>query len=346
MATRRGSTDLDDVKAKLDVAGSSEAGAAPAQAAESSAPEAPSASASASAPAPAPVASASAPASIARPNLPEDPIVAPRTANAAVVIGVAFCLLVGGGFGWGFSQVKAGRELVQSRRTSAASVLDAVEKTATPLRTLKTALVTLTVPMGYKPELQAAITAAYGAQKPVVEPATLTGAQTLLAYDGNLARKLITFAATSSILAELVDAHVVATERDKADLETKQGALRQFGILFDIDGQMGNYAALEKNPAAGFAPKRATKVTFEQLKEAPAAAGAPPTYEVTLSNGSKVAIPVYNLLTIDPAELTTEASADSAAKRYAGRLTDIMKRLDALVELQSDLIKELKEVGS
>ena len=340
MATRRGSGDLDDLKAKLGVTGGSEAVSAPAPDEESSAPEAP------SAPAPAPVASAPAPAPIARPTLPEEPIQAPRTATTTVIIGVAFCVLVGGGFGWALSQVSAGRELLQTRRTSAASVLDAVEKTATPLRTLKTALVTLTVPMGYKPEIQAAITAAYGTQKPVVEPATLTGAQTLLAYDGNLARKLITFAAASSILAELVDAHVAATERDKADLETKQGALRQYGILFDIDGQMGAYAALEKNPAAGFAPKRATKVTFEQLKEAPAVAGAPPTYEVTLSNGSKVAIPVYNLLTIDPAELTTEASADSAAKRYAGRLTDIMKRLDALVELQSDLIKELKEVGS
>lgn len=340
MATRRGSGDLDDLKAKLGVTGGSEAVSAPASAAESSATEAP------SAPAPAPVASAPAPAPIARPTLAEDPIQAPRTANTTVIIGVAFCVLVGGGFGWAFSQVSAGRELLQSRRTSAASVLDAVEKTATPLRTLKTALVTLTVPMGYKPEIQAAITAAYGTQKPVVESATLTGAQTLLAYDGNLARKLITFAAASSILAELVDAHVAATERDKDDLERKQGAIRQYGILFDIDGQMGAYAALERNPAAGFAPKKATKVTFEQLKEAPAVAGAPPTYEVTLSNGSKVAIPVYNLLTIDPAELTTEASADSAAKRYAGRLTDIMKRLDLLVELQSDLIKELKEVGS
>ena len=340
MATRRGSGDLDDLKAKLGVTGGTEAVSAPASNAETSAPEA------AAAPAAAPAPSAAAPAPAARPSLPDEPIEAPRAANTAVILGVAFCILVGGGFGWGFSQVKAGRELIQSRRTSAASVLDSIEKSATPLRTLKTALVTLTVPMGYKPEIQAAITAAYGAQKPVVEPATLTGAQTLLAYDGNLARKLITFAAASSILAELVDAHVVATERDKADLETKQGALRQFGILFDIDGQMGNYAALEKNPAAGFTPKKGTKVTFEQLKEAPAVAGAPPTYEVTLSNGSKVAIPVYNLLTIDPAELTTEASADSAAKRYAGRLTDIMKRLDALVELQSDLIKELKEVGS
>ena len=340
MATRRGSGDLDDLKAKLGVTGGSEAVSAPDSTTDSGATE------TASAPAAAPALSAAAPAPFARPTLQDDPIVAPRTANTTVIIGVAFCVLVGVGFGWGFSQVSAGRELMQSRRTSAASVLDAVEKTATPLRTLKTALVTLTVPMGYKPEIQAAITAAYGAQKPVVEPATLTGAQTLLAYDGTLARKLITFSAASSILAELVDAHVVATERDKSDLEKKQGALRQFGILFDIDGQMGNYAALEKNPAAGFAPKKATKVTFEQLKEAPAAAGGPPTYEVTLSNGSKVAIPVYNLLTIDPAELTTEASADSAAKRYAGRLTDIMKRLDALVELQSDLIKELKEVGS
>ena len=340
MATRRGSGDLDDLKAKLGATGGTEAVSAPASNAETSAPEA------AAAPAAAPAPSAAAPAPAARPSLPDEPIEAPRAANTAVILGVAFCILVGGGFGWGFSQVKAGRELIQSRRTSAASVLDSIEKSATPLRTLKTALVTLTVPMGYKPEIQAAITAAYGAQKPVVEPATLTGAQTLLAYDGNLARKLITFAAASSILAELVDAHVVATERDKADLETKQGALRQFGILFDIDGQMGNYAALEKNPAAGFTPKKGTKVTFEQLKEAPAVAGAPPTYEVTLSNGSKVAIPVYNLLTIDPAELTTEASADSAAKRYAGRLTDIMKRLDALVELQSDLIKELKAVGS
>ncbi len=340
MATRRGSGDLDDLKAKLGVTGGSEAVSAPDSTTDSGATE------TASAPAAAPALSAAAPAPFARPTLQDDPIVAPRTANTTVIIGVAFCVLVGVGFGWGFSQVSAGRELMQSRRTSAASVLDAVEKTATPLRTLKTALVTLTVPMGYKPEIQAAITAAYGAQKPVVEPATLTGAQTLLAYDGTLARKLITFSAASSILAELVDAHVVATERDKSDLEKKQGALRQFGILFDIDGQMGNYAALEKNPAAGFAPKKATKVTFEQLKEAPAAAGGPPTYEVTLSNGSKVAIPVYNLLTIDPAELTTEASADSAAKRYAGRLTDIMKRLDALVELQSDLIKSLKVVGS
>jgi hypothetical protein len=331
---------LDDLKAKLGVTGGSEAVSAPDSTTDSGATE------TASAPAAAPALSAAAPAPFARPTLQDDPIVAPRTANTTVIIGVAFCVLVGVGFGWGFSQVSAGRELMQSRRTSAASVLDAVEKTATPLRTLKTALVTLTVPMGYKPEIQAAITAAYGAQKPVVEPATLTGAQTLLAYDGTLARKLITFSAASSILAELVDAHVVATERDKSDLEKKQGALRQFGILFDIDGQMGNYAALEKNPAAGFAPKKATKVTFEQLKEAPAAAGGPPTYEVTLSNGSKVAIPVYNLLTIDPAELTTEASADSAAKRYAGRLTDIMKRLDALVELQSDLIKSLKVVGS
>lgn len=340
MATRRGSGDLDDLKAKLGVTGGSEAVSAPDSTTDSGATEA------ASAPAAAPALSAAAPAPFARPTLQDDPIVAPRTANTTVIIGVAFCVLVGVGFGWGFSQVSAGRELMQSRRTSAASVLDAVEKTATPLRTLKTALVTLTVPMGYKPEIQAAITAAYGAQKPVVEPGTLTGAQTLLAYDGTLARKLITFSAASSILAELVDAHVVATERDKSDLEKKQGALRQFGILFDIDGQMGNYAALEKNPAAGFAPKKATKVTFEQLKEAPASAGGPPTYEVTLSNGSKVAIPVYNLLTIDPAELTTEASADSAAKRYAGRLTDIMKRLDALVELQSDLIKSLKVVGS
>jgi len=340
VATRRGSGDLDDLKAKLGVTGGSEAVSAPDSTTDSGATE------TASAPAAAPALSAAAPAPFARPTLQDDPIVAPRTANTTVIIGVAFCVLVGVGFGWGFSQVSAGRELMQSRRTSAASVLDAVEKTATPLRTLKTALVTLTVPMGYKPEIQAAITAAYGAQKPVVEPATLTGAQTLLAYDGTLARKLITFSAASSILAELVDAHVVATERDKSDLEKKQGALRQFGILFDIDGQMGNYAALEKNPAAGFAPKKATKVTFEQLKEAPAAAGGPPTYEVTLSNGSKVAIPVYNLLTIDPAELTTEASADSAAKRYAGRLTDIMKRLDALVELQSDLIKSLKVVGS
>ena len=54
-----------------------------------------------------------------------------------------------------------------------------------------------------------------------------------------------------------------------------------------------------------------------------------------------MAIPVYNLLTIDPAELTTEASADSAAKRYVGRVTDIKKRLDDLVSLQSDLMKEL-----
>ena len=342
MATRRGSGDLDDLKAKLGVTGSTEAVSASASNTESGAPE----PAAAPAAAPAPVAAAPAAAPVSRPSFPDEAIEAPRVANNAVIFGVAFCLIVGGGFGWGFSQVKAGRELIQSRRTSAASVLDSIEKSAVPLRTLKTALVTLTVPMGYKPEIQAAITAAYGAQKPVVEPATLTGAQTLLAYDGTLARKLITFAAASSILAELVDAHVVATERDKADLETKQGALRQFGILFDIDGQMGAYGAFEKNPAAGFAPKRATKVTFEQLKEAPAAAGAPPTYEVTLSNGSKVAIPVYNLLTIDPAELTTEASADSAAKRYAGRLTDIMKRLDALVELQADLIKSLKEIGS
>ena len=345
MATRRGSGDLDDLKAKLGVTGSTEAVSAPASNAESGATEPAAAPAPSAAPA-APSAAAPAPAPIARPSLPEEPIQAPRVANTAVILGVAFCVVVGGGFGWGFSQVSAGRELVQSRRTSAASVLDSLEKSATPLRTLKTALVTLTVPMSYKPEIQAAITAAYGAQKPVVEPATLTGAQTLLAYDGTLARKLITFAAASSVLAELVDAHIIATERDKADLETKQGALRQFGILFDIDGQMGSYSALEKNPAAGFTPKKATKVTFEQLKEAPATAGGPPTYEVTLSNGSKVAIPVYNLLTIDPAELTTEASADSAAKRYAGRLTDIMKRLDALVELQSDLIKELKEVGS
>lgn len=342
MATRRGSGDLDDLKAKLGVTGGSEAVSAPESSTDTGAAEA----ASAPAVAPALSAAAPAPAPFARPNLQDDPIAAPRVANNAIIFGVAFCILVGGGFGWGFSQVKAGRELMQSRDTSAASVLDSIEKSATPLRTLKTALVTLTVPMGYKPEIQAAITAAYGAQKPVLEPATLTGAQTLLAYDGTLARKLITFAAASSILAELVDAHVVATERDKVDLETKQGALRQFGILFDIDGQMGNYAALEKNPAAGFAPKRATKVTFEQLKEAPAAAGSPPTYEVTLSNGSKVAIPVYNLLTIDPAELTTEAGADSAAKRYAGRLTDIMKRLDALVELQADLIKSLKEISS
>ncbi len=342
MATRRGSGDLDDMKAKLGVTGGSEAVSAPDSTTDPAATEA----ASAPAAAPAPSAAAPALAPVARPHLQDDPIAAPRTANAAIILGVSFCVLAGGGFGWGFSEVSAGRELMQSRRTSAASVLDSIEKSATPLRALKTALVTLTVPMGYKPEIQAAITSAYGAQKPVLEPATLTGAQTLLAYDGTLARKLITFAAASSILAELVDAHVVATERDKADLETKQGALRQFGILFDIDGQMGAYAALEKNPAAGFAPKRATKVTFEQLKEAPATAGGPPTYEVTLSNGSKVAIPVYNLLTIDPAELTTEASADSAAKRYAGRLTDIMKRLDALVELQSDLIKSLKVVGS
>ncbi len=340
MATRRGSGDLDDLKAKLGGTGSTEAAPAAPSDAEAGANHAP------AAPAPAPVAAAPAAAPISRPSLPEAAIEAPRVANNAIVFGVAFCLIVGGGFGWGFSQVKAGRELIQSRRTSAASVLDSIEKSAVPLRTLKTALVTLTVPMGYKPEIEAAITTAYGAQKPVVEPATLTGAQTLLAYDGTLARKLITFSAASSILAELIDAHVVATERDKADLATKQGALRQFGILFDIDGQMGNYAALEKNPAAGFTPKKGTKVTFEQLKEAPAVAGAPPTYEVTLSNGSKVAIPVYNLLTIDPAELTTEASADSAAKRYAGRLTDIMKRLDALVELQADLIKSLKEIGS
>ena len=340
MATRRGSGDLDDLKAKLGGTGSTEAAPAAPSDAEAGANHAP------AAPAPAPVAAAPAAAPISRPSLPEAAIEAPRVANNAIVFGVAFCLIVGGGFGWGFSQVKAGRELIQSRRTSAASVLDSIEKSAVPLRTLKTALVTLTVPMGYKPEIEAAITTAYGAQKPVVEPATLTGAQTLLAYDGTLARKLITFSAASSILAELIDAHVVATERDKADLATKQGALRQFGILFDIDGQMGNYAALEKNPAAGFTPKKGTKVTFEQLKEAPAVAGAPPTYEVTLSNGSKVAIPVYNLLTIDPAELTTEASADSAAKRYAGRLTDIMKRLDALVELQADLIKSLKEISS
>lgn len=337
MATRRGSGDLDDLKAKLGVTGSTEAAPAAPSDAEAGANHAP---------APAPVAAAPAAAPISRPSLPEAAIEAPRVANNAIVFGVAFCLIVGGGFGWGFSQVKAGRELIQSRRTSAASVLDSIEKSAVPLRTLKTALVTLTVPMAYKPEIEAAITAAYGAQKPVVEPATLTGAQTLLAYDGTLARKLIIFSAASSILAELIDAHVVATERDKSDLATKQGALRRFGILFDIDGQMGAYRALEANPAAGFAPKKGTKVTFEQLKEAPAAAGAPPTFEVTLSNGSKVAIPVYNLLTIDPSELTTEASADSAAKRYAGRLTDIMKRLDALVELQADLIKSLKEISS
>ena len=342
MATRRGSGDLDDLKTKLGVTGGSEAVSAP----DSTTDTGPTEGASAPAAAPALSSAAPAPAPVARPSLPEEAIEAPRVANNAIIFGVAFCILVGGGFGWGFSQVKAGRELMQSRRTSAASVLDSIEKSATLLRTLKTALVTLTVPMGYKPDIQVAIASAYGAQKPVLEPAALTGAQTLLAYDGTLARKLITFAAASSILSELVDAHVVATERDKVDLETKQGALRQFGILFYIDGQMGNYAALEKNPAAGFAPKRATKVTFEQLKEAPATAGGPPTYEVTLSNGSKVAIPVYNLLTIDPAELTTEAGADSAAKRYAGRLTDIMKRLDALIVLQADLIKSLKVIGS
>lgn len=336
MATRRGSGDLDDLKAKLGVSGSIEA--------------APSETASADAPAPTPVANAAAPAAApapaysappAAPSAPDEAIAPPRIAGFPVVLGVGFCVLVGGGFGWGFSQVSAGRELVQSRRTSAASVLDGLEKAAGPLRTLKTTLDGFNLAAGYKPEIQAAITAAYGAQKPVVEPATLTGAQTLLAYDGTLARKLITFAAASSVLAELVDAHTVATDRDKPDLEAKQGALRQFGILFDIDGQMSAYGAFEKNPAAGFAPKKATKVTFEQLKEAPAEAGGTPTYQVTLSNGSKVAIPVYNLLTIDPSELTTEASADSAAKRYIGRVTDIKKRLDNLVALQSELMKEL-----
>lgn len=334
MATRRGSGDLDDLKAKLGVSGSNEA--APAESAPAEAPS-PAAAVPASAPAPAPVYVASPAASSA----PEEPISAPRVGGMPVALGIGFCLLIGGGFGWGFSQVSAGRELVQSRRTSAAAVLDGVEKAAGSLRTLKTTLDGINLAAGYKPEIQAAITAAYGAQKPVVEPSTLTGAQTLLAYDGTLARKLITFAAASSVLAELVDAHTVATERDKSDLEAKQGALRQFGILFDIDGQMASYGAFEKNPGAGFAPKKATKVTFEQLKEAPAEAGGAPTYQVTLSNGSKVAIPVYNLLTIDPAELTTEASADSAGKRYIGRVTDIKKRLDDLVALQSDLMKEL-----
>ena len=330
MATRRGSGDLDDLKTKLGVSGSTEAVAA-----EAGAPEG-------AAPAPAPVAAAPAPVAPApRAPEPDGPLTAPRTGNLPVALGVSFCLVIGGGFGWGLSQVTAGRELVQSRRTSAASVLAGIEKAATPIRTLKTTLDGINLAAGYKPEIQTAITAAYGAQKPVVEPATLTGAQTLLAYDGTLARKLITYAAASSMLAELVDAHTIATERDKADLEAQKGALRQFGILFDIDGQMSAYSALEKNPAAGFAPKRATKVTFEQLKEAPAQGGGAPTYQVTLSNGSKVDIPVYNLLTIDPSELTTESSADSAAKRFSGRVTDIKKRLDALVTLQSDLMKDL-----
>lgn len=331
MATRRGSGDLDDLKTKLNASGSSEAVSD-----ESAAPVA-------EAPAPAAVAAPAAAAYTApsRPAEPEEPISAPRAGNMPIALGVFFCLLVGGGFGWGFSQVSAGRELVQSRRTSAASVLAGIEKAATPLRTLKTSLDGMNLGAGYKPEIQAAITAAYGAQKPVVEPATLTGAQTLLAYDGTLARKLITYAAASSMLAELVDAHTVATERDKADLEAQKGALKQFGILFDIDGQMSAYSAFEKSPAAGFAPKKATKVTFEQLKEAPAEPGGAPTYQVTLSNGSKVSIPVYNLLIIDPSELTTEASADSAAKRFTGRVTDIKKRLDDLVGLQSDLMKEL-----
>lgn len=335
MATRRGSGDLDDLKAKLGVSGSVEA--APS---ETAAPEAVTPAAPAPAPA-APAAPAYAPAPAAFSSGPEEPIAPPRTANGTIALGVAFCVVVGAGFGWGISQVMAGRDLVKSRRTSAASVLDGVEKAATSLRTLKTTLDGINLAGGYKPEIQAALTAAYGSQKPVVEPATLTGAQTLLAYDGNMARRLITFAAASSMLAELVDAHTVATERDKSDLEAKQGALRQFGILFDIDGQMSAYGNFERNPAAGFAPKKATKVTFEQLKEAPAEGGGPPTYQVTLSNGSKVPIPVYNLLTIDASELTTEASADSASKRYIGRVTDIKKRLDDLVALQAELMKEL-----
>ncbi len=266
--------------------------------------------------------------------------------STGMIVAAISLLVVGVGAGWAFSTLSSSHALVESRVNSATGVLSSVEQTASALTGLSGSVAAITAITGLNEEFEAALAKAYGTQSPMLDAGALSSARTLLAYDGKLARQLVSYAADTSALAALVSQHRVATERDRQDL-TAASANRQtrYGIAFDFAKQQLAYQTFIANPAAGqFVPEKGIKVTFSDLVLKTEGTGDERKDEYTVSgpDGQTIPVAAYNLIIVDAAQFSAGTSNETATSRYIARATDIRKKLDEVVSQQAELRKNLE----
>lgn len=385
MATRRrGAASLDDLKAKLGYADSGE------DAAESGTPEgettpdggegdaaetseAPAAAAST----PAPAASTARPAAATRPAFEDEDysaavaetptpetmslppvaedvaLVAPMSRNlTATIIAAAVALLLGVALGIIGVSNNTVRKMENAAIGDAQSMLDAIRPVSSALTSLDNDLSTLPANVEYTPAFEDRLREAYGSSRPVIDPAALNGAKTLLVRNEPLARQLVEYAIATSFLGSLVDRHLRATQADDEEIQRLQAGIvdeKNYAIAIEFEQQLAKFQAFAQDPDANpFQPVTAERVTYDDLEMVVRGEGEARRefYTVKTATGESIEVLVHDLVMLPRDQLLPPVSNENALDRYRARAAQIKEYVANTAAMQSALISQLDEVAN
>lgn len=381
---RRGAANLDDLKAKLgyteptpsdDADASADEATETAEAADSSdaAGEAPSQDAVTTAPAPMPApVDPIAPAAVAASedysnvvsevetetyefdaNAVDPSIKAPASKTlVATAIAAIVAALVGvaiGGIGVANNTV---RQMENASIQDAQVINETIRPIASKLTGLDAQVSGMPADVQYHAAFDEALRAAYGEDRPVLDPGLVSGAKTLIVRNDQIGRQLVEYAVATSFLGSMVDRHLRSTAHDMEEIERLQAGLEDeanYGIAIEMETLLARFQAFVADPEASpFTPISAERVTYDSLEVQVQGEGDAQRefYNVTTATGEEIPVLIHDLVVLPREQLLPPVSNENALDRYKARAAQIKELISQASAMQATLLTQLEEIAN
>ncbi len=270
----------------------------------------------------------------------------------ATVIAVAAAALVGlaiGGIGVANNTV---RQFQNLSIADAGRVRDVVQPISQELSALNADLAGIPAEQTYSPTFEERLRASYGESRPVLDPALVSNAKTLIVRNEQIGRQLVEYAVATSYLGSTVDRHLRSTIRDADEIASLQAGTQDelnYGIAFELNTVLGRYNDfLTDREANPFSPVSAERVTFSELEMVTEGEGdqANDFYSVTTATGEEIQVLVHDLIVLPREHLLPPVSNENALDRYKSRAAQIKELIEQASSMQTALLSELEEIAN
>lgn len=244
------------------------------------------------------------------------------------------------------------RALENATTADAGTVLDAVRPVASRLGLLNADLSAMpaesTYVAGFEDRLRGEYT---GQDLPVVDPALIASAKTLMVFNDVLGRQLIEYAVATSYLASTVERHLRSTSADTDEIGSLQAAsadATNYGIAIEFETLLGRFQSFienaEENP---FTPIAAERVTYENLVMVIEGEGDEQRefYTVTTATGDTINVLIHDLVLMPTEQLLPPVSSENALDRYLARAGQIKELLTQVTAMQTELQSQLEDIS-
>ncbi len=270
----------------------------------------------------------------------------------ATILACAATLVLGLGVGVIGTTNNTARAFENATTNDAGTVLDAARPVATRLGLLNADLAAIPAETTYSASFDDRLRQDYtGQDLPVVDPALISSAKTLMVVNDVLGRQLIEYAVATSYLASSVERHLRSTSADTDEIASLQSAAADdtnYGIAIEFETLLGRFQSFIQNPEESpFTPIAAERVTYQSLEMVIEGEGDEQRefYAVTTATGDSINVLIHDLVLLPVEQLLPPVSSENALDRYRARAAQIKELLTQVTTMQTELQSQLEDIA-